>query len=298
MLACPHDVAILLHENESFFSRSRYLVRYLVPIWRKRGLRVAFSRGPAPTIEASVALLHVALTRIPPDYQAGAERLDSKVLNLGVANVSKREISRNVVAYDSDWDGPVIVKTALNYAGGMEKYLAAGLSRRIRRAIPLPSAARVFRRSLIDRVACRRQNGTVESASASYSVYPSVAAVPTEAFSNDDLVVERFLPETSEGGYTLRKWIFFGAREVCLLLRSRDRIVRRWRRVDDCPRIDVAPTIRALRDAIGLDFGEIDWVESDRGPTLLDVNRPPTLAGPLYRSEIERLASGIEDYLR
>lgn len=298
MLACPKDVAILLHENESFFFRSRYLVRYLVPIWRKRGLRVEFSRGPAPRVDASVALLHVALTRIPTEYQAGAARLDTRVLNLAVANVSKREISRNIVARDSDWDGPVIVKTALDFGGGMEQYLTSGFSRRMRRAFPVPNAARVLRRTLIDRAATLRRNGTVQDASVAYSVYPSVAEAPTEAFSDDDFVVERFLPEAGERGYALRKWIFFGASEVCLLLRSRDRIVRRWRRVDECPRIDVAPSIRAARDAIGLDFGEIDWVESERGPVLLDVNRPPVLAGPLYRREIERLASGIEDYLR
>jgi hypothetical protein len=120
--------------------------------------------------------------------------------------------------------------------------------------------------------------------------------VPSCAFSNPDLVVERFLPEKEGRSYYLRSYAFLGSEGLTVRFRSEHPVVKGINSRDP-EFVPVHESIVAARHALGLDFGKLDYVMHDGQAVLLDVNSTPTfgrvLSSEMRKKISSRLAKGI-----
>jgi hypothetical protein len=196
------------------------------------------------------------------------------------------------VQRDDSYDGPVIVKTDFNSGGLPEKrlssnlYLLRALSAKLSSAIsskPKPGLSNFSAWANVKYLN-----------TSDYPVFPSLRDVPGEIFENQNLVVERFLPEVREGWYCVRYYHFLGDQQVSELFRSKQEIVKGS---DNGESIEtpVPPELLAIRQRLGMDYGKIDYVLRDGKVVLLDINRTPGIygKGKLAQKISNVLATGI-----
>ena len=228
-----------------------YLVYALAQRWRAWGHRVLVHHGAEGAPEGDLAIMNVDLTRLPDSYRALAARYP-RLVNGAVHDVSKNRFSQDLLASDSDWPGPVIVKTERNYGGRPERLLRA-------------VAARAG-------VSCDIPEGPLLEG---YPVFDSLRAVPEAIWREPGLVVERFVPEADSRGFYLRVWIFLGARESSGRWRASAPIIKGEQLLEreDVP---VPDELRRWREALGFDYGKFDYVRHDGRFVLLDANRTPS----------------------
>ena len=228
------------------------------------------------TVEADAALLHVDATRVGDEYLALARHY-GRTINFGTNDISKRKVSSLLLEKGDGWDGRVVVKSNLNCAGAPEWRHNAGARQS---GLPLPYPA-------------LRRGGP-------YVVLDRISDVGDEIWADDDLVVERFIPEVDEdGGYALRTWIFMGERERCTRTVNRDWIVKAAGAIKTEP-VEVPAELRAERERLKFDFGKFDFVMSEGKPILLDANRTPGTANALetlIRAGSRNLAEGLHGLL-
>lgn len=263
-------VAILHHRHESF-SEYQYFLAAIAEIWSKQGVEVQILAGPEPGVDADLAICHVDLTVVPPEYLAYLRSFPAAV-NGRAADISKRIVSRQLIDRNSAWDGPVIVKSDRNGQGAREARLASvGL---------MPPRYRPV--------------------APSYAVFDSSDEVPDEVWSNRDLVVERFMPEIEDGLYCLRTWMFFGDRETNSICYSNERIVKAANVLRRVPLGEPPEQLRQIREELAFDFGKFDYAMVDGRPVLYDANRTPTLPNFVNDAILPRLrllAEGLGAFL-
>jgi hypothetical protein len=268
-------IVIIEHRFQSRLKR-RYLAHSLGVFWRQRGHEVVLHGGIENPPEGDLALLHVDLTVVPPPYRRVLERYP-RVLNRAVLDVSKRLISRQLVAGPDDpWDGPVLVKTDANY-GGLPELGLRTLAGRAGVPTAIPEGV----------------------ALESYTVFPSPGAVPPAVWTTPALIVERFLPERDGRGYYMRHWTFLGDRERSNRYRAEVPIIKASDILDGEP-VPVPDDMRAWRARLGFDFGKFDYVLHDGRCVLLDVNRTPGSPDEMIARQpaaFQALADGIESFL-
>jgi hypothetical protein len=123
-----------------------------------------------------------------------------------------------------------------------------------------------------------------------------VDEVPPEAFGDQNLVVEKFLPEIDPDGYATRFWVFCGDGERCTRYVSTDQLVK-GANVVRKESVSVPEELRRRRIELGFDFGKFDFVMCEGKTVLLDANktpfRPPNLS-QLSERQISEMASGFE----
>ena len=207
----------------------------------------------------------------------------SPLLNGRVLDISKSRFSTlRVVAGDS-WDGPVIIKSNLNYYGAPEWYRNNhSLLERKRRKL----ATRFWR---LARMLPPK----------SYPVLPRLSKVPGWVWENPELIVERFMPERKRGFYCLRGWIFFGKRGYTYRMFSRDSLVKAGNITEYEILGDPPPELESFREANGFDFGKFDYVEVEGRSILLDINKTPAIAASHSTPDTPRmrhLAEGLYDF--
>jgi hypothetical protein len=275
-------LVIIIHDYDAFLVRnpagkvdSPYLLFDVLRHLRDMGHKVELARGSKP-LEGDVALLHVDSTIVEQKY-LDLERHYGRTINFRTGDISKRKISKLVLAKGDTWAGPVMVKSNYNNNAFMEDLHNQGAAR-IGRPLPHPGVTK---------------GGT-------YQVLESLADVDGETWSNPSLVVERFVPEEDpEGGFVLRTWVFMGSRERCTRSVTSDRISK----ASDILRYEpaeVPPQIRLERERLGFDFGKFDFVIHDGEPVLLDANRTPGLATallPLMKTGAPNLAEGLNELM-
>lgn len=206
-------------------------------------------RGARPC-PGDVALLHVDATVVAPEYLDLAAGF-SRALNFDTVDLSKRKVSDAVVSPDSDWSGPVIIKSDLNFSGYREcehNRMAA------RRGAPPPHPGATF--------------------TPAFTVLNHIGEVPDTVWRDPSRVVERFVPETAPEGYAMRVWLFMGARERCMRHVSSSPIIKgaNTLRIEH---VEAPPALREKRRRLGFDYGKLDYVEHDGEVILIDANRTP-----------------------
>jgi hypothetical protein len=282
-MADAPQIVVLNHRNDEFWSIN-YLLKLLMAEWERQGFDVSVVRGPRERVDASIAILHVNLTRIPRDYLRYTRRHPIAI------NGDARDISKRVVADHRLRCGPrhgdaVIVKTDRNFGGLPELWMGT-------------------RRPLLDRVPriARRLpwswSGRLQPAE--YPVFESARDVPLSVWLNRRLVVQKFQPEKRDGYYCLRNWVFFGDRDLGVLSLSKDPIVKSDNIVHR-ERIDTVPEeLHAMRRRLGFDYGKFDYGIVEGRVVLYDANRTPTYSGSLtpdVRALVADLASGIHSFI-
>lgn len=233
------------------------------------------TRGPT-VVPGDAALLHVDCTVVSEDYLALASRYP-RAINFGVADTSKRKVSRLLLNRGDPWDGRVIVKSDLNYRGILEDTHNRRAAR-AGKAPPHPGAARLGQ----------------------YRVLDKIGDVHDHVWNDESLVVERFLPEVNaNGGFVIRTWVFMGGQDSC------NRIVTpNWiAKAGDAVRFDpiaVPEQLRAERERLNFDYGKFDFVMNGDEPLLLDANRTPGIAKAVEQMQAMAapvLARGLADLI-
>lgn len=267
-------VAVLFHEGDRHRDPSTYLVHHLAGFWREDGHTVTYLFGTRRFVPADIVLVHVNLSVVPLDYLDFAARYPI-VLNGGIRDIRKSSISRNLLRLGDSWQGQVIVKSDLNYAGAPERYLRQTPAER--RLGALRSARRRLERLL----------GVTPpfGESRDYEVFDRLADVPAHWFANRQVVVEKFRPEFEDGFYHVRIYMFLGDRWSCTRVGTPNPVVKS----DPNARtesVEPAAEVVAWRRKAGLDYGKLDYVVNNGEVVLLDVNK--TTGASVYMDDERR----------
>lgn len=276
------SVVILTHQRQGL-AGDAMVQRLWREHWQPAGLEVTVQQGLRRALPGSLAILHVDLTVVPPDYLALA-RSYPRCLNLAVADISKRRISRLRVAPDDAYDGPVIVKTDRNYGGRPERRLAlaeGGLLARLRDAVQRHLPAAWTGRLPGDR----------------YVVLPRKGLVPAWVWRQPALLVERLAVERHGPHYAVHQWYFCGSRDCVATVIADEPMVTFERRAALLPpSFGVPESLRQRRQELGFDLGKFDYVMVEGEAVLLDVNRTPAIA-EIGGERARLLAPGLWDFL-
>ena len=269
------------------FETGKYVVRLLAKEWRSRGLIVDVVDGlTEPTGPDVLVFPHFDRTTTPP-RQAQLLRQCARVINRKVTDITKRVISRQLISSPAAYDGPVIVKTNLNY-GGVREIIAIR-----RRGGPKARAI----------AAMLQQPWEVSGLlpGDDYRVYDHPGLVPAPVWSNPRLVVEKFLPEREGDLYCIRQYVFLGDCEIGVRSMSESPLVKSVNVIKREILESTPPAVRAFRKQLGFDFGKFDYVMHRGEPIIFDVARTPSYdprskAGSAS-SLVLKLAAGIEPFL-
>lgn len=303
-------IAIISHPNydpeEVQFS---HVLGLYVEAWRAAGHEVRYLLGCREFWPADVAILHVDLSVVPARFLEFARRYPV-ALNAGIPDIRKRVLSRNLLSLNSEYDGPVIVKSDLNASGVPEhvlhyKYLVRNprTQAHFEAVLEPPSfVQRLLERASLPFRGMLKRPPQRPRAVKEYAVYDSVADVPPEVWNDPDLVVERFRPERDGEWYITRRCAILGDRAITYLMADTQPIVD----VGDLSRfswIETPPEIPAFAKEMGLDYGVIDFTVDNDEIVILDVNKTPGYVPvpgrgvpPTYARIVAHNAPGIETF--
>jgi len=285
-VAAANRILVVRLKNDPF-QRASYVVHALSDEWRKRGIAIdVVDHLDEPVGDDTVVFPHMDLTVTPPQCAAVFSKC-AKVINRGVADISKRRVSRNRVTSASAYGGPVIVKTNHNAGGApevSEAFHTGGLrGRMLKLAKRLPWTI----------------SGLVGPQG--YHIYDHPRLVPWIVWHNPRLIVEKFLPEKEGDLYCLRQYVFLGPCEFNTRALAPDPLVKAKNVVKRETLDHTPPGVREFRNEFGFDYGKFDYVMRDGKPVVFDVNRTPSYnpaskAGSAS-SLIMKLVPGIEPFL-
>ena len=262
----------------------QYFLSLIADVWRnERKVRIRLAEK---TVEAApIGIPHVDRTVRPAAVEAALKAYIICV-NREIPDISKRVVSRNLLEPNSDWVGPVIVKSNANAGGIPDNQRNGGNSatdkrmRRLSRMIPWRWRGRHSLRY--------------------YRILSSLRVVPDWVWKKPDIVVEKFLPELENDLYVTRSWVVLGDRDYVQIVRGNTPILK----ADNYSSLEVSDFVpdelRALQTSMKFDYAKIDWVQSDGVPVVLDVNTTPGIGMITERHrEIARLlAPGIESLIK
>ena len=267
-------IIVLTHEYDDFANMG-YLIEGLFKPWKEMGHSVRVVQGIASAVDADIVIMHTDLSVVPDEYINFAAQIPVGI-NRNATDIRKRLVSRILLNRGDEWDGPVIVKSDLNCRGAPE-WQHNQCAQQHNRPAPYPSVDTMI----------------------SYSIYHSLKMVPETAWTNPNVVVERFQPERDEKGFWLRCWVFFGDIERCNKFCCPDPIVKAGNAIAR-ERAPVPDELRNERVRLGFDYGKFDFVINKGQVILLDANRTPTGATGISQyqeSSAFQLAQGINTFL-
>jgi hypothetical protein len=282
-------IVVLIHEKDEGFYRIHYFIHRLMQEWESIGLQVEVARGLGQLENADALIPHIDLTVLPEEYTAVYRRYPV-VINRQLHDISKQAISQALVQKGDSYRGPVIVKTNYNSGGIPERFLLPT------GRFHLPNKWG-FRSRIASKLEQRLLGWKRVKTLMSYPVFDSLDDVPAGVFENPRLVVERFLPEVRRGHYCCRHYLFFGDKAQNRIVYSSDRIVK-GATIVDTESLPNEPALERYRSRLGLDFGRLDYVMTEDGPVVFDINRTPayrtdeeffTTAAPILAQGLARL---------
>ncbi|HKK15553.1 MAG TPA: hypothetical protein VJ981_02535 [Gammaproteobacteria bacterium] len=270
-----HVHIITLTKNDM---RDDYMLYPLMKCWQEQGIKV--TAGPVKILEADIGILHVNRTWIPAEALP-ANPLQRPILNERVLDISKRHISRQLLQPDSDYTGKVIIKTDANYYNAIRGLPTVPYLDRLRQRVANYLPWQLMR----------------ELPYKHYPVLERLTDVPDWVWKRRELIVERFQPEIENGEFILRLWMFLGDHGYGAKIYSNEPVVKvnnmnRYEYLDSVPE-----ALQAMRIALDMDYGKLDYVMINREPVLLDVNPTPTISTTVRPSaRLLDLASGLDSY--
>jgi hypothetical protein len=283
--------AVLFHEKQTQDSLQHYVISRVAEHWREDGHEALYLFGTSKFIPADLVLVHVDLSVVPETYLEFARRYPI-VLNGQVRDIRKSTLSENILRRDTSYDGRVIVKSNLNYAGAPEQRLTSSPSLLQSFSFRLRTRYRIFRSLWFE-------------SPRDYLVYDHLRHVPRRYFGANDIIVEKFLPEMDGELFCVRCFHFLGDRTFAVRLKASCPIVN-GSTYKSLEKIEPHPQIVALRKKLNFDYGKFDYVVVDGKAILLDANKTVgmTLAGGGIGNNPELIAlrrfraEGIYSYFR
>jgi hypothetical protein len=283
-------IAVLLHEQDKYPATRIHFIWALCEQWKQLGIKISVLKGSDMRGDADLLIPHVDLTVLPEAYLNALDRYP-RVINRKVRDISKRTISRNLLTGSDSYEGPVIVKTNLNFGG-----LPEAMIERTSTAVKRPGILSRIKRGWFGSE--RREWRNIKRMEIDgYTIFPSLKEVPEAIFANDALVVERFLPEIEHGRYHLRVYVFFGDRGYSMRVGSTEPVVKQ-KNIVSREEVPIPDELAALRREWGLDYGKMDYVIREGRVVVFDVNRTPGLTHPEERMKASagRLAPGVDSF--
>lgn len=256
---------------------SCYLIDALACRWRKNGYEVVKHCGIKNSPDADIVILHVDATIVADEYAKCLSKYPV-VLNRNVTDISKVMISSNILKQNDTYLGPVIIKTNANSGG-------------------LPEATRI--KYYYSKLAIKRNWGKVAVLNPlKYPIFESKESVPIAVWKNENLLVEKFLPERADGLFFLRYWIFLGDKGWAGRFGAKEPIVKFGNMATKDDHVPVPDELKIVRKKLGFDYGRFDYVEHNGKTVLFDVNKTVGGAHHLdaYSTKLDLLASGINDF--
>jgi hypothetical protein len=284
-------INILHHKHHTEMRAKKSIMAQLAKRWQLEGHVVNYLFGCKVYVPADILVLHIDLSETPEQYLTFANRY-AKVINLGLTDIRKRTISRNLVAQNDSYSGPVIIKTDLNCGGTPERHLGV---------TPQTKPFSLFQK--IKKCFNIKDPASIQTPS-DYLIYSKRLKVPPSVFDNDKLVVEKFLPEKHGDAYYQRRYYFLGDAEYNEIhsttvpihaTDSDDHCIDYWEEQN------IPAQLQAYRKELKADFGKIDYVIRDSQVVVFDINRTPSsgniqrdpIAAKWVKAIVERLHSGI-----
>jgi len=270
--------------------RGNLLINFLAQAWQNQGLEVKFSYGIREYLEVNLVIPQIDLTQIPSEYINYLEAYPN-VVNRKVTDISKRRISKNLLYQGEDYPGPVIIKTNNNFGGHSDYHweqFKHPLRARLFRLL-VPFAEFISNKSYAWRRVLRR-----------YPVYNNLSEVPAGVFKNENLVIERFLPEKEGSRYFLRHYLFLGDHSRSVRVAGPTPFLKRRKSSLVDEGVPVPEEVIRFRQQLGMDYGKIDYTICAQQVNILDVNPTPGAPGSPEAAApaVKALADGIWSLLR
>ena len=233
---------------------------------------------------ADLIIVHVDLSVVPDEYFEFAMQYPI-VLNGEVKDIRKSTFSKNLVGIDDPYEGKVIVKSDLNYAGRPERHLNKSCFSRFRTGAVLKLFSSPFPfRSKFD-----------------YKIYDHLSLVPRAYFKNPNVVVEKFLPEKEGTLYFSRTFYFLGNRMSCVRISSKNPIVESQNHIS-LEIVEPHPKIIEYRKALKFDYGNFDYQIHHGEVVLVDTNKTTGMGTASYDLKVKPFdnyrAGGIYSYFK
>ena len=288
-----NKIAILLSEQDNYPEGRGHFIWWLCDVWREWGIEIEILKGTQHFVAADLLIPHIDTTVLPESYSDFFLKYP-RVINGCVRDISKRRISRNLLARGDSHAGPVIVKTDWNSGGVRDAHFPT--RKIVFSTMPKPS----FWSRWLNQKQNRAGAGWAKANcmnTEDYSVFPSLQAVPEAVFTNNSLVVERFLPEFERGIYYLRIYTFLGDQAYCARLGSMQPIVKN-KNIVSRKEVPIPEEVVQFRRELGFDYGKLDFVIHEGQVVVLDVNHTPgrIKSEEQMKANASRLAPGINDF--
>lgn len=245
---------VILQSRSTPRGARHHMVAMIADHLTRRGVEVIWLHGADTFVPADAVLMHVDLSVIPAAYSRLAARYPRQV-NAGALDIRKSLYADGLLQRGDAYDGPVIVKTELNY-GGTPEHLERSL------------ASRLFRR--LGRMLRGAPQPAIQ-AKADYRIFPRLTDVPADWFTPDN-VVQKLVVEIEAGKHVLREYLFLGDLHYENIERSHEAIITEDEHVSCRPFVP-HPRLLQVRRALGLDYGKIDYVMCDGAPFIFDANK-------------------------
>lgn len=283
-------IAILMHEHDNKNTSIRYVVNLLAEHWREDGHEVIYLFGTKQFVPADLIFVHVDLSVVPDAYFEFAEQYPV-VVNGRVRDIRKSIFSKNLLSFNDDWQGPVIVKTEKNAAGVPERW-RGGFMKKVQNKVLSTAGLKPHDLHLLK----PRLKSPHD-----YPIYNRMEEVPRHYFFHPGLIVQKFVPETEDGFYCLRYMSFLGDRVTCTRLKGKHPIVTGSSAEVIKHSIEPHPEIIAMRNRLQFDYGKFDYVVADGEAILLDANKtvgcsPHLLDNEEMRERRRYRAEGLYSY--
>lgn len=268
--------------RRDFLQPNGYILRTALASLRAAGVRYRVLDRVDPDALGQCAFMHVDLSELPSPFDR-VHALYPRCINGRATTICRRRYSRALLTQDAAYDGPVIVKSALNHRG-------------------LPELRFAQRRGMMvsPRGASRRR--LRERWCPEYRLFASASEVPDDAWEDPALIVERFLPGRLERPVVKHRHDFMldlelNTRATFDSLLCLPETVRRVEFIDSAP-----DEVHRVRRELGLDYGSIDYFMVDGEAWVVDANKTTTCtaswvaAHPPLRSYLAAVAQRLERF--